>query len=87
MLDWIELEQFTDIVVHVNNTLKVFLNENPLIESVAIIVMALVVPAKLGSDEFIVIELDRLNQAGYGDTDQEAIPEVPAGLVTVVGRV
>ena len=49
--------------------------------------MALIVPAKLGSDELIVNELVRLNQLGYGDTDQEALPEIPAGLVTVVGRV
>ena len=67
--------------------MKVLLNENPVLESVAVIVMALIVPAKLGSDELIVNELVRLNQLGYGDTDQEALPEIPAGLVTVVGRV
>ena len=54
-------------------------------ESVAVIVTAVVVPIKLESVELMTIELVRLNQGGCGDPDQVILVEMPAGLVTIVG--
>ena len=65
-----EAEQSTDFV-HLNRILKVLVTVNPEIRSVAMIVKRVLVPARLGSEEFIVDEFSpKVNQFGIGDTIQ-----------------
>ena len=59
--------------------------DSPEIESVAVIVITLVVPTKVGSDELIIISLDQLNHGSDGDTDQVILVAIPAGFVTIEG--
>ena len=61
------------------------LTDKPEMESVAVIVTAVVVPTKLVSDELMTIELVKLNQGGCGETDQVILVAMPAGFVTIVG--
>ena len=64
-----EPEQSTE-VVHLNNTLKVLLTDKLEMESVAVIVIGVEELISVVSDDIIEIELVRLNQIGWGDTDQ-----------------
>ena len=80
-----EPEQFTD-VVHLNNTLKVLLTDKLEMKSVAVIVMAIEEPMSVVSDELIEIEAVRLNQTGWGETDQVMFVATPAGIVTSEGN-
>ena len=63
MLLYEKSEQFTD-AVHSKNTLNVLLTNKLEIESVAIIVMAAVEPAKVGSVELIVMVSPKISQTG-----------------------
>ena len=79
-----EAKQSTD-VVHLNNTLKVLLTDKLEMESVAVIVMAVEEPISVVSDELIEIKEVKLNQTGWGDTDQVTFVAIPAGFVTSEG--
>ena len=57
--------------MHLNRILKVLVTVNPEIRSVAMIVKRVLVPARLGSEEFIVdVFSPKVNQLGIGDTIQ-----------------
>ncbi len=71
--------------MQLKDTLKVLLTVNLEMESVAVIVIAIFEPTKVGSDELIVIELLMLSQAGIEDADQLILVGLPAGLVTIAG--
>ena len=67
-------------------TLNVLLTNKPEIESVAVIVIAVLELTMVGSEELIVIELTfKLNQAGLSNAYQVIFVGTPAGLVTIVG--
>ena len=59
----VQPEQSTD-VVHLNNRLKVLLKDKLEMESVAVIVIGVEEPINVVSDEFIEIEVVRLNHIG-----------------------
>jgi hypothetical protein len=48
--------------------------------------MADIDPASVGSFEFIVIKLAKVNQTGCGDAYQDMFVAQPIGFVTIVGR-
>ena len=79
-----EPEQSTE-VVHLNNTLKVLLTDKLEMESIAVIVIGVEELISVVSDDIIEIELVRLNQIGWGDTDQVKFVATPAGFVTSEG--
>ena len=54
-------------------------------ESEAVIVMVIEEPMSVVSYELIEIEAIRLNQTGWGDTDQVIFVATPAGIVTSEG--
>jgi hypothetical protein len=81
-----ELEQFTDVFVHINKTLKVSLTDKPEIESVAVMMMVVVALTKAESEEIIVIELlPKLSQIGSGYAAQVILIKIPVGLETIDG--
>ena len=71
--------------MQVNNTPKVLLTDKLEMESDAVILMVVEEFMSVGSDELIVIESVRLNQIGWGDTDQVTRVATPAGFVTILG--
>ncbi len=69
-------------------TLKLYLTVKPEILSVAIMVMAFVVPTRVAFNELIMIELPlKLSQIGSGDAAQVIINAIPEGFVTTDGSV
>ena len=71
--------------MQVNNTPKVLLTDKLEMESDAVILMVVEEFMSVGSDELIVIESVRLNQIGWGDTDQVIRVATPAGFVIILG--
>ena len=72
--------------MHIKKTLKVSLTDKPEIESVAVMVIAVVVLIRAASEELIVMELLlKLSQIGSGVAAQVILVVIPAGFVTIDG--